>query len=880
MGRGRLSFCVSAVLWGATMAFASGAIDARALAAATSVRISPSRITFGKAILGVVGATTPRKTINIRNPGHSALTLDSIGLAGADASDFAILSDNCPVSPSTLAAGARCQVELTFTPTALGQREAQLEVSSSAGGQAVSLSGLGAAGALTNRPARLNFGMVKAGSTSAGQTVTLTNHNPVALSISALSASTGFAVAQNCVGNLSGNGGQCAVSVTFAPPGKSYAKPTPINGTLTISSDTSTSPITIALEGTAFGTAPPPPFSTAQTFVPNHCNWITSYAAGAKGDAAPLAEPNGLCFPRGMAVDPNGATYVVNANDSVTIYPAGASGNVAPAAMIFGPNTGIHTPVGLALDKSGAIYVLNCGTCVGGDNPFDSITIFAPGSNGNVAPSAVIAGSDTTLMSSSAIGLDGNGNVYVTQQVGQVLIFAAGSTGNVAPTSMMQGGCNAGLCEPSGVAIDSEGRIYIASTDSDSTVSSVQVYAAGSSGVVTSIATIRGSNTNLFSAQGIALDKNENIWISGYDSLTQLGTITSYPAGSNGNVTPTVTISGSSTGLNLAYALGLDNAGNLYVANYTGSLGEAGSVAIFAPASDGDVAPTAVIVSDAALNGPTGIALDSSGNVYVANSAGGPNQLGSVTVYPSGSDANVAPAVIISGPDTGLDTPNGIAVGASGKIYVSNLGNNSITVYSPGSNGDQPPTATIIGSNTMLDDPRGVAVDRNENIYVLNCSDCVPTPFLNAITIYPAGSDGNVAPSANFQCLGGDVCGLDFPLAIAVDSTGKIYVSNAGSLAGVIGELDTVTVYHVTESGQIGGPIATISGSNTGLAIPTGVAVDANANIYVSNAVGGPFALGSVTVYPAGSNGNATAGATVTGLDTLLEEPFGVAALP
>ena len=734
-------------------------------------------------------------------------------------------------------------------------------------------------GKLGHRPVRLNFGKVQAGLFSAAQNVTLTNDSSVALNISNIATTEGFRASQNCVKNLPGNG-TCTISVIFAPAGPNYAKPTAINGRLSITDDAAHSPRITRLHGIAFGAVPPPPpppFSTVRTFVTNHCNQVTSYPSGANGNAPPLGSlPAGLCFPHGTAVDSTGKIYVVNnGNNSVTVYAAGSSGNAAPAAIIAGPDTKLNNPVGVALDGVDNVYVLNCGTCLGGDNPQDSVTVFAAGSNGDVTPTAVIAGSNTGLMSSVGVALDGGGKIYVLSALGNVAVFAANSSGDVAPIATMTGGCNSGICGPSGVALDSGGNIYIANDPYESPPS-VTVYAAGSSGVVTPTATIKGSNTGLDGPSAIGVAQSGDVYVANYDTTTQTASITIYPAGKSGNIPPSATITGANTGLTLAFGIVLDASDNIYAVNYVGGPSDSGSVTIFSSGSSGNVAPSAVIASDTALNGPWGIALDPAGNIYVANTAGGSNGLGSLTVYPAGSNANTAPNTTISGPSTGLNVPHGIAVGASGKVYVSNIGNNSITVYPAGSNGDTMPVATIMGPNTGLDAPYGVAVDASENIYVVNCSDCANSPDFDSVTVYPAGSYGNVTPTASITCVGGGFCGLDFPVAVAVDARGEIYVANAGSLSGVVGQLDSVTVY---SAGSMG-PLATISGDHTGLALPSGIALDANANIYVSNFIGWPDFLGSVTVYPAGSKGNVAAGATIGGLATQMEAPLGIAVPP
>jgi hypothetical protein len=116
------------------------------------------------------------------------------------------------------------------------------------------------------------------------------------------------------------------------------------------------------------------------------------------------------------------------------------------------------------------------------------------------------------------------------------------------------------------------------------------------------------------------------------------------------------------------------------------------------------------------------LALDAAGNIYVTNDRAS----NSITVYPAGSKGDVAPKAIISGSNTGLSTPRGIAIDSSGNIYVANAsdgvvldgveedinetGPATITVYPPGSNGNVKPFKTITGPLTSLAHPEGIAI--------------------------------------------------------------------------------------------------------------------------------------------------------------------------
>src|ERR1700733_3568178 len=242
---------------------------------------------------------------------------------------------------------------------------------------------------------------------------------------------------------------------------------------------------------------------------------------------------------------------------------------------------------------------------------------------------------------------------------------------------------------------------------------------------------------------------------------TDESSVTAYPLASKGDVTPIATIAGDDTGLLEAWGIAVDSSGYLYVAN---NVGPGGTVVVYPPKSHMNASPTATIDVGAF---PTGVAVDSSRNLYVTS-----HEFNTVAIYSPGSSGDDPPIAAIGGDNTGLDGPAGIAVDSEGYMYVTNfeggpLGAGSITIYAPGSNGDVAPSATITGSRTELNEPFfGIAVDSTRKIYVANvASPTGPTP----ITVYAPGSHGNVRP---ISIITGNSTGLTPPLGIAIGPIG------------------------------------------------------------------------------------------------------------
>ena len=137
---------------------------------------------------------------------------------------------------------------LTFSPTALGARNASLAVSDTANGNAGSsaLSGVGIAGRLTITPLTSIFGNVIVGAASAAKTTTVKNPNTVTLHIDTVAPSGEFAITSDgCSGNDLAPAATCAIKAVFSP-----TQTGALSGNLSITDDAAGSPQSVTLTGT------------------------------------------------------------------------------------------------------------------------------------------------------------------------------------------------------------------------------------------------------------------------------------------------------------------------------------------------------------------------------------------------------------------------------------------------------------------------------------------------------------------------------------------------------------------------------------------------------------------------------------------------------
>jgi transmembrane protein TMEM131/galactose oxidase-like protein/centrosomal CEP192-like protein len=231
----------------------------------SQVAIGPQRLSFGSNPLG--GASAP-KTVTLANSSRFPLHVYAV----SSTSQAFAESDNCvPIVP----AHGSCSIKIVFAPTIVGIQSATLRVSDEVNGTPQGMVNYPQTVALLGKctdpvqsvfavPAALSFGLHPLRSVSTAKTVTLSNMQNVALRVTSLAASGDFSVkAGSCPSPLASHA-SCIISVAFAP-----AKTGAQSGALTIVTDATRNPLTVALSGAASPTTFfPTPTKRAPTATP------------------------------------------------------------------------------------------------------------------------------------------------------------------------------------------------------------------------------------------------------------------------------------------------------------------------------------------------------------------------------------------------------------------------------------------------------------------------------------------------------------------------------------------------------------------------------------------------------------------------------------
>ncbi|MBI3558036.1 MAG: choice-of-anchor D domain-containing protein [Deltaproteobacteria bacterium] len=192
-----------------------------------------------------MGTTSPPQTLTVSSTGSFDLAIGAVSIIGTNSGDFSKVADTC--SGVAIPSGSNCQVQLTFTPTASGARNATLRIPDNAPGNPhdVNLSGVGVGnGTVSLSPPSLDFGDQFVGTTSAQRQVMLTNTGTGPITVLGISLpNSSFLLGQNCSAPLPASA-SCTLFVSFSPFSLG-----PQAAAIRIDSDTLGSPNFVSLNG-------------------------------------------------------------------------------------------------------------------------------------------------------------------------------------------------------------------------------------------------------------------------------------------------------------------------------------------------------------------------------------------------------------------------------------------------------------------------------------------------------------------------------------------------------------------------------------------------------------------------------------------------------
>jgi len=202
------------IITGTDGTYSPGAAVTLIVTTASGGALSPTTVSFGSV---VIGTTSAAKKVLLTSNGGAPLAISNISFTGTNSSDFA-QTNNCPGS---LNVGAKCTINVTFTPSIQGTETATLNVNDNAANspQTAALSGMGISPA-TLTPVSGAYGNVPINTASSPKTFTLKNNQAVPLNISSIafmgSNAGDFSETTTCGNSLAAKA-SCTIRVTFTP---------------------------------------------------------------------------------------------------------------------------------------------------------------------------------------------------------------------------------------------------------------------------------------------------------------------------------------------------------------------------------------------------------------------------------------------------------------------------------------------------------------------------------------------------------------------------------------------------------------------------------------------------------------------------------------
>jgi len=293
------------------------------------------------------------------------------------------------------------------------------------------------------------------------------------------------------------------------------------------------------------------------------------------------------------------------------------------------------------------------------------------------------------------------------------------------------------------------------------------------------------------------------------------------------------TYNGTGNGLDISFSVVTDHVGNVYVAGNSPGDTSANDITTIKYNSAGEQQWVQRYNgpgnSDDGTNGTNAIAVDDSGNVYVAGwSAGTENTDYVVIKYNSNGDQQWAQRY--NGPGNDYDAPYGIALDGSGNVYVTGTSTGDGTGFDYATikydnDGNQQWVKSYNGTGNSYDAAMGLAVDASGNVCVTGIStaqnglgDCVTIKY---------DTNGNEQWTKTYD---GAASGNDYGNSVTVDSSGNVYV--IGSSAGAKTGQDYLTIKYDSSGQQLWASTYSSPGNNWDEGRSIGL--DGSGNVYVT----------------------------------------------
>jgi hypothetical protein len=609
-------------------------------------------------------------------------------------------------------------------------------------------------------------------------------------------------------------------------------------------------------------------------------------------------------LPFQVAVDSAGNIYVADlVNDTIRkVTPAGVvttlagSPGVAGSADGTGASAQFNNPISVAVDNASNVYVADYGNyTIRMIDTSSNVTTLA-GSPGNAGYADGI-GSAASFDRPASVAVDNAGNLYVADSFNNTIRKIEINNANVTTLAGQPGnagyadgpGAEALFNQPWGVGVDSGGNVYVGDTvnnmirkiDTSTNVTTL----AGSPGVAGS-ADGTGTNALFYYPYQVAVDSAGNVYVADTDNstirrITPAGVVTTL--GGSPGVLGSADGVGSAARFSSPTGVAVDSAGNLYVGDLSNDRISKGIVVlspllVSATRSYLDATTVNVVFSEpllaATATNLSNYALDNGGTISGAT-LNADEMTVVLTTSPLYNDVTHTLTV------NNVEGTNGAPILPGSQITITMPATTgSTSIYEPYafSNFVGDPgvagSADGAGTNALFDLPFQVAVDSAGNIYVADfLNDTIRKVTPAGVVTTLAGQPGNPGSGDG----NGSGAQFDNPISVAVDNASNVYVADYGNYT--IRMIDTSSNVTTLAGSPGNAGYADGIGSAASFDRPASVAVDNAGNLYVADSFNNTIRKieinnANVTTL-AGQPGNAGY-ADGPGAEALFNQPWGV----
>jgi sugar lactone lactonase YvrE len=538
--------------------------------------------------------------------------------------------------------------------------------------------------------------------------------------------------------------------------------------------------------------------------------------------------------PQGLAADEVGNVYVADrdnhtirkiAPDGMVSTVAGSAGS-AGARDGKGPKARFFRPSGIAVDGSGNLFVSDTRNfTIRKISPAGVVSTLAGRADEQEQGSTDGPAASARFGFVEGIAVDATGDVYVADNSSHVIrkISARGVVttfaGQMSAIGSADGvGAAARFAYPRGLAIDTGGNLYVADSHS------LTIRKITSTGTVTTLAgradhpgTDDGPGaTARFNGLGaLAIDRRGNVYVTDFAYIQSRATTRYVKPGPSATVRRIDTagvvstlagrasdLSGSPDGIGAAArfespsGIGADRDGTMYVADTTANtirkITASGQVTTLA-GKTGVRGHSDGLGAAALFDGPSGIALDGSGTLYVTDSVS--SVIRKITrdgfVSTLAGTAGVRGSVDGMGTAAQFSTPTGIAIDGNGYLFVTDGWANNIRKVTPA--GEVTTVANKTGQRGSMNGPAdqarfvvptGIAIDHAGNLYVCDYGNRTIRKITRHGDVSTFAGRSNPAAERIPRSIDGTGPGADFagPIAIVVDDKDNLYVADATTI--------------------------------------------------------------------------------------------------